>query len=108
MDSDSAAQPPESESFVHVDSTSANHMSGEDSDQSVVSFDEDRGNDVSREGEGEWEFEGEQRRRVLPEELLRSVMMLSCESSAEGGNCDVYLVGTAHVSMVIQFNSFFF
>ena len=81
-------------------------MSGEDSDQSVVSFDEDRGNDVSREGEGE--FEGEQRRRVLPEELSRSVMMLSCESSAEGGNCDVYLVGTAHVSMVTRFHLFLF
>ncbi|KAM7492334.1 hypothetical protein LguiA_035255 [Lonicera macranthoides] len=97
MDSDSAAHPPEMEPFIHVDSTNANHMSGEDSDQSVVSFDEDRGTDVSREREGV--FEGEQRRRVIPEELSRSVMMLSCESSAEGGNCDVYLVGTAHVSM---------
>ena len=39
---------------------------------------------------------------MLPEELSRSVLTLSCESSAEGGNCDVYLVGTAHVSMVIH------
>ncbi|XP_010522328.1 PREDICTED: traB domain-containing protein-like [Tarenaya hassleriana] len=34
----------------------------------------------------------------LPEELARSVMVLTCESTAEGGSCDVYLVGTAHVS----------
>ncbi|KAH7576772.1 hypothetical protein JRO89_XS01G0145600 [Xanthoceras sorbifolium] len=37
-------------------------------------------------------------RKVLPEELSRSVVVLTCESSAEGGTCDVYLVGTAHVS----------
>ncbi|XP_042483164.1 traB domain-containing protein-like [Macadamia integrifolia] len=36
--------------------------------------------------------------RVLPDELAKSVVMLECESSAEGGSCDVYLVGTAHVS----------
>ncbi|CAJ2654906.1 unnamed protein product [Trifolium pratense] len=35
---------------------------------------------------------------ALPVELSRNVMMLSCESSAVGGVCDVYLVGTAHVS----------
>ncbi|OMO60164.1 Pheromone shutdown, TraB [Corchorus capsularis] len=40
----------------------------------------------------------ERRQVELPEELSRSVMVLTCESSAEGGNCDVYLVGTAHVS----------
>ncbi|KAA8524582.1 hypothetical protein F0562_011005 [Nyssa sinensis] len=44
------------------------------------------------------EAEGDQR-KVLPEELSRSVLMLSCDSSADGGNCDVYLVGTAHVSL---------
>ncbi|XP_057787220.1 uncharacterized protein LOC131004531 [Salvia miltiorrhiza] len=37
-------------------------------------------------------------RRVLPPELSRSVAMLTCESAADGGVCDVYLVGTAHVS----------
>lgn len=36
-------------------------------------------------------------RRVLPEELWRNVVVLSCEN-VEGGTCDVYLVGTAHVS----------
>ncbi|GAU47994.1 hypothetical protein TSUD_272380 [Trifolium subterraneum] len=35
---------------------------------------------------------------ALPVELSRNVVMLSCESSAVGGVCDVYLVGTAHVS----------
>ncbi|GKB18652.1 hypothetical protein Tco_0852575, partial [Tanacetum coccineum] len=44
------------------------------------------------------ETEGDERRE-LSEELWRSVVKLSCESSAEGGICDVYLVGTAHVSM---------
>ncbi|ANM62998.1 TraB family protein [Arabidopsis thaliana] len=34
----------------------------------------------------------------LPEEFAKSVMVLTCESTAEGGSCDVYLVGTAHVS----------
>lgn len=61
--------------------------------QSISSVDEDRGEDVDADvGDG-----GDQR-PVLPEELSRSVMTLSCESSAEGGICDVYLVGTAHVS----------
>ncbi|RYR21772.1 hypothetical protein Ahy_B03g067091 isoform A [Arachis hypogaea] len=40
----------------------------------------------------------DRRHPELPEELSRNVMVLSCESSAEGGVCDVYLVGTAHVS----------
>ncbi|KAG7653147.1 TraB family [Arabidopsis suecica] len=34
----------------------------------------------------------------LPEELAKSVVILTCESTADGGSCDVYLVGTAHVS----------
>ncbi|XP_075482377.1 uncharacterized protein LOC142522726 [Primulina tabacum] len=37
-------------------------------------------------------------RKELPVELSRSVVALTCESAAEGGVCDVYLVGTAHVS----------
>jgi hypothetical protein len=40
---------------------------------------------------------------ALPVELSRNVIMLSCESSALGGVCDVYLVGTAHVSEVVFF-----
>ncbi|XP_039130768.1 traB domain-containing protein-like [Dioscorea cayenensis subsp. rotundata] len=38
-------------------------------------------------------------RRGLPEELSKGVVVLECESSAEGGSCDVYIVGTAHVSL---------
>ncbi|XP_042478452.1 traB domain-containing protein-like isoform X2 [Macadamia integrifolia] len=40
-----------------------------------------------------------QGKKVLPEELAKGCVMLECESSAEGGSCDVYLVGTAHVSL---------
>ncbi|GMG98671.1 hypothetical protein Nepgr_000511 [Nepenthes gracilis] len=36
-------------------------------------------------------------RKFLPEELSSNVVVLSCEST-DGGTCDVYLVGTAHVS----------
>ncbi|MBA0782801.1 hypothetical protein Gotri_000625 [Gossypium trilobum] len=52
--------------------------------------------DVSR---NERSDSSERRNVELPVEIARSVMVLSCESSAEGGNCDVYLVGTAHVSL---------
>ncbi|KAK8968055.1 hypothetical protein KSP40_PGU016830 [Platanthera guangdongensis] len=48
---------------------------------------------IGNSGEG-----GYEESRVLPEELAKGVMHLECESSAEGGHCDVYLVGTAHVS----------
>ncbi|KAL8511166.1 hypothetical protein ACS0TY_017840 [Phlomoides rotata] len=37
-------------------------------------------------------------RKILPPELSKSAVTLTCESSADGGLCDVYLVGTAHVS----------
>ncbi|KAF3444552.1 hypothetical protein FNV43_RR14244 [Rhamnella rubrinervis] len=40
----------------------------------------------------------ERRRFQIPKELERTVMALSCESSADGGVCDVYVVGTNHVS----------
>lgn len=40
-------------------------------------------------------------RKELTEELSMGVVKLTCESTAaEGGICDVYLVGTAHVSTV--------
>ncbi|PIA31870.1 hypothetical protein AQUCO_04700012v1 [Aquilegia coerulea] len=35
---------------------------------------------------------------INPEEILKGVVLLDCESSAVGGSCQVYLVGTAHVS----------
>ncbi|CAN8306211.1 unnamed protein product [Cochlearia groenlandica] len=34
----------------------------------------------------------------LPEEFAKSVVILTCESTGRGGSCDVYLIGTAHVS----------
>jgi hypothetical protein len=34
------------------------------------------------------------------DEIVKGVVRLECESSAEGGVCHVYLVGTAHVSQV--------
>ncbi|KAI3895435.1 hypothetical protein MKW92_044299 [Papaver armeniacum] len=36
--------------------------------------------------------------RDFPEALLKNVVVLECESSAEGGSCKIHLVGTAHVS----------
>ncbi|KAH6833948.1 hypothetical protein C2S53_004750 [Perilla frutescens var. hirtella] len=38
------------------------------------------------------------KRKVLPPELSRHTAMLTCESAADGGVCDVYLVGTNHIS----------
>ncbi|KAK7342141.1 hypothetical protein VNO80_25084 [Phaseolus coccineus] len=38
---------------------------------------------------------------TLPEDLSRNVIVLSFESSAEGGVCHVYLVGTCHFSKVL-------
>ncbi|EFH39108.1 predicted protein [Arabidopsis lyrata subsp. lyrata] len=43
-------------------------------------------------------FETRTEKLELPEEFAKSVMVLTCESTVEGGSCDVYLVGTAHVS----------
>ncbi|KAK2379904.1 TraB family protein [Trifolium repens] len=34
----------------------------------------------------------------LPEELSKNVIVLSCDSTAKGGVCDVYVVGTNHIS----------
>nr|XP_016436452.1 PREDICTED: traB domain-containing protein-like [Nicotiana tabacum] len=84
------------EDFVRVDGEIVNSTNSEGSDESVV---EERGVDevssVNEEGEGQSQpYE----RKVLPEELSRNVMTLTCESSADGGICDVYVVGTAHVS----------
>ncbi|XP_052178879.1 uncharacterized protein LOC127792431 [Diospyros lotus] len=61
--------------------------------QSISSVEAERGEDAAAEVADEG-----LERKVLPEELSRSVVTLSCESSAEGGVCDVYLIGTAHVS----------
>lgn len=37
--------------------------------------------------------------RSLPEAYSKGLVALQCESTAPGGICDVYLVGTAHVSL---------
>ena len=89
----------EGEDFVRIDGATA-----EDLSESIVRVDEPRENVALTSATAAAAPEEEEesgRRRVLPEELSRSAVMLACESSAEGGVCDVYLVGTAHVSMVI-------
>ncbi|XP_030459671.1 uncharacterized protein LOC115680052 [Syzygium oleosum] len=78
-----------SESFVGVDVVREDDGGGEEADHRS-----------DGDGDGDGDGGGFDRRRTLPEELSRSVVVLTCESSAEGGGgtCDVYLVGTAHVS----------
>ncbi|KAK9285748.1 hypothetical protein L1049_024948 [Liquidambar formosana] len=49
-------------------------------------------------GSADSEGDGKDQRKVLPEHISRTVMVLSCDSQAEGGSCDVYVVGTNHVS----------
>ncbi|KAA0042435.1 traB domain-containing protein [Cucumis melo var. makuwa] len=92
--------PPESDSpavedFVHIEDPNIESLC-----DSIVSTTDEQINDeaaasvISPEAE-----EGlAEQRRVLPEELSRSVLALTCETTSEGGICDVYLVGTAHVS----------
>lgn len=50
---------------------------------------------------GDQEGSATEEKRALPDNLAKGVVFLECESSAEGGSCDVYLVGTAHVSQVL-------
>lgn len=108
---------PSGEDFVHIDNPNPNFVDAlsdsivnvekeeEEEEASAVAAaeeirDEDNydrnDGDVSR---NERSDSSERRNVELPEEIARSVMVLSCDSSAEGGNCDVYLVGTAHVSL---------
>ncbi|KAF3493912.1 hypothetical protein DY000_02058211 [Brassica cretica] len=63
----------------------------EDSD-SVASV----GGDDAAGGDGDGECSSA--KVELPEELAKSVVILTCESNGESGSCDVYLIGTAHVS----------
>ncbi|XP_057508612.1 uncharacterized protein LOC130791491 [Actinidia eriantha] len=92
---DSAAAAAATEDFVRIDGPDSSTRENPSPDieslvQSISSVDGERG-DAREEDEGS-------EIKALSEELWRSVMKLSCESSAEGGICDVYLVGTAHVS----------
>lgn len=87
------------EDFIRIENAAA-----EDLSESIVRVDEPReSNDAILTSAGAEENEDDdgdsERSTVLPEELTRSLVVLSCESSAERGVCDVYLVGTAHVSM---------
>ncbi|GMJ06382.1 hypothetical protein like AT1G05270 [Hibiscus trionum] len=81
--------PPSVENFIHVENPNPN--------PNVVEASSDHNNvdDVSRSKSSD---SSERRNVDLPEELSKNVVYLSCESSAEGGKCDVYLVGTSHVS----------
>ncbi|GAV81304.1 TraB domain-containing protein [Cephalotus follicularis] len=78
--------PQPGEDFVHIENPKPDDV--EALSESVVSVDAE----VSDDGAVSY------RRKELPEELSRSVMTLTCDSAAEGGTCDVFLVGTAHVS----------
>ncbi|KAG6742551.1 hypothetical protein POTOM_053423 [Populus tomentosa] len=78
---------PSNEEFVHIENPSDNdnHLSESIVDvANELSEDDNKNDDVAE-------------RKELPEELSRSVMVLTCESKAEGGTCVVHLVGTAHV-----------
>ncbi|CAI9299456.1 unnamed protein product [Lactuca saligna] len=92
MDSDSHPHAPEMDARTITTSDDGATSSSLDDQNVVVANGESR--DAN---DNEVEVEGGQK-KVLPEELSRSVVTLSCESSAEGGICEVYLVGTAHVS----------
>ncbi|KAM1059333.1 hypothetical protein ACFX13_024671 [Malus domestica] len=94
MDAESPLpDPAASENFVHVGNPTIGDLA-----DSIVGVDAPRDeydDNVSTTAEAE----SSEQRRFLPEELSRSVVVLTCESTAEGGVCDVHLVGTAHVSV---------
>ncbi|KAG6604847.1 TraB domain-containing protein, partial [Cucurbita argyrosperma subsp. sororia] len=91
--------PPESDSpsvedFVHIENPDIESLV-----QSIVSTTDEQINDEAASVILPEAEEGlTEQSRVLPEELSRSVVVLTCETADEGGICDVYLVGTAHVS----------
>ncbi|CAN0896985.1 TraB domain-containing protein [Linum grandiflorum] len=90
------APPREGEDFIHVDNPDPM------SDSIVNVADELRNDDDGHvEAGGEVEeaatTETAERSAEPPEELSKTVV-LNCQSTAESGSCDVYLVGTAHVS----------
>ncbi|XP_022726132.1 traB domain-containing protein-like [Durio zibethinus] len=101
------SDPPSGEDFVHIENPNPNVVEAlsdsivkveeeeDEEDMQNEDCDDNSDDDVSR---NERSDSSERRKVELPEELSRSVMVLTCESSAEGGICEVYLVGTAHVS----------
>ncbi|PQM35068.1 traB domain-containing protein [Prunus yedoensis var. nudiflora] len=88
------ARPPAAENFVHVENPTI-----EDLSDSIVGVDVPRDEYDDDVVSTSAAAESSDQRKVLPEELSRSVVVLTCESTAEGGVCDVHLVGTAHVSV---------
>lgn len=96
MDPQSPVPDPNSaEDFVHVDNSMADSLSESIVNVEVPRYEDDDDDAVSTSAAAE----DSDRRKVLPEELSRSVVVLTCDSTAEGGVCDVHLVGTAHVSV---------
>ncbi|XP_040370254.1 traB domain-containing protein isoform X2 [Rosa chinensis] len=91
--SSTVPDPNSAEDFVHVE----NSLSDSIVNVEVPREEEDDGDVVSTSAAAA--EEDDRGRKVLPEDLSRSVVVLTCESSAEGGVCDVHLVGTAHVSV---------
>ncbi|XP_065620276.1 uncharacterized protein LOC111996073 isoform X3 [Quercus suber] len=97
-----AAAAAEGEDYVHIENPTVDDSLSE----SIVNVEEPlRENDDDDDDDDEddvvstsHDADSSEQRKVLPEELSRSVLALTCESTAEGGVCDVYLVGTAHVS----------
>ncbi|KAL0319809.1 UNVERIFIED_CONTAM: hypothetical protein Sradi_5242400 [Sesamum radiatum] len=89
MDPSSPAATTGIDDFVHVGE--GDQISGENSEN----LSENEGGNEGSDGNDGNSFHG---RKVLPPEFSRSTVKLTCDSAAEGGECDVYLVGTAHVS----------
>ncbi|XP_056847740.1 uncharacterized protein LOC108850593 [Raphanus sativus] len=87
-----------SDSIVNVEKEDAVEDEEEYKDSDSVVSGGDAGEGIVS-GGGEGEGEGSSTTKAeLPEELAKSVVMLTCESTGESGSCDVYLIGTAHVS----------
>ncbi|CAH8354404.1 unnamed protein product [Eruca vesicaria subsp. sativa] len=102
---------PSGEDFVHIEEDSTRptgdislsdsivNVEREDAVEEVEEY-KDSDSVISPGGDGEDGGEGssEATKVELPEELAKSVVILRCESTGESGSCDVYLIGTAHVS----------
>ncbi|RWW82478.1 hypothetical protein BHE74_00009060 [Ensete ventricosum] len=102
-DSSVVSDPSSAEDYVHVSEPAADepapnpNLAAHPVLDSGILFEASSGGG-SAGGERSAEEGAAEGKRVLPEELAKGVLSLQCESSAEGGSCDVYVVGTAHVS----------
>ncbi|KAG9159928.1 hypothetical protein Leryth_005670 [Lithospermum erythrorhizon] len=102
------------EDFVHVERTTAvksddsNSSDSSDESKSVINeepllddninYEENNLNNIIENYDDISTINQRYVRKELPEEMAKQVVTLTCESTVEGGVCDVYLVGTAHVS----------